>query len=211
MCIVIRATWHCWSIGRATTARGATLHGKTMRSKRGRRPTVHAFEVRYSFNLGAYPQRKRTDRAGRQCDELQTKFVGGLGCKEGCQSRTRSHRSGVHRVKRSSTHPCILDFVLFIEHDGGRLWSLWAKAGAVGNAQRCPRQARRCAAGASSTNPQPASVWRRSSTHSWGGLSTPRLSSERGAISSSVARTVAWAHPASCRCSPQVRQGWAYE
>jgi transposase len=44
---------------------------------------------------------------------------------------------------------------------------LWAKVGAVGNAQRCPRQARRCAAGASSTNPQPASVWRCSSAASW--------------------------------------------
>ncbi len=111
----------------------------------------------------------------------------------------------------SLTASCILNYVLFIEHDGGRLWSLWAKAGAVGNAQRCPRQARRCAAGASSTNPQPASVWRRSSAASRGGSPTPRLSSEHGAISSSVARTVAWAHLASCRCSPHVRQGWAYE
>jgi len=52
-------------------------------------------------------------------------------------------------------------------HSGGARWSLWAKAGAVGNAQRCPRQARRCAAGASSANPQPASVWRCSSAASW--------------------------------------------
>ena len=28
---------------------------------------------------------------------------------------------------------------------GGRLWSLWAKVGAVGSAKRCPRQADRCA------------------------------------------------------------------
>ena len=106
---------------------------------------------------------------------------------------------------------CILDFVHLIEHSSRWLWSLWAKAGAVGNAQRCPRQARRCAAGASSTNPQPASVWRRSSSASGGGLPTPRLSSECGAISSSVARTVAWAHSASCRCSSHVRQGRVYE
>ncbi len=29
---------------------------------------------------------------------------------------------------------------------GRRLWSLWAKVDAVGNARRCPRQARRCGA-----------------------------------------------------------------
>ena len=33
----------------------------------------------------------------------------------------------------------------------------------------------------------------------------------RSANFSSVARTVAWAHRSSLRCSSHVRQGWAYE
>ena len=45
-------------------------------------------------------------------------------------------------------------WLLFIEHSRW-LWSLWSKGCAVGNSKSCPRQAPRCAAGASSTNPQP--------------------------------------------------------
>jgi hypothetical protein len=33
--------------------------------------------------------------------------------------------------------------ILFI-NGGGTRWTLWAKVGAMGNAMRCPRQARRC-------------------------------------------------------------------
>ncbi len=45
-------------------------------------------------------------------------------------------------------------WLLFIEHSRW-LWSLWSKGCAVGNSKSCPRQVPRCAAGASSTNPQP--------------------------------------------------------
>ena len=78
----------------------------------------------------------------------------------------RGHDSYLHKLLYLEFGTCILSLVLLQEQDSARLWSLWAKAGAVGNAQRCPRQVRRCAAGASSTNPPPASVWRCSSASS---------------------------------------------
>jgi len=96
------------------------------------------------------------------------------GARPGCALRLdlalcrglRGHDSYLHKLLYLEFGTCILSLVLLQEQDSARLWSLWAKAGAVGNAQRCPRQVRRCAAGASSTNPPPASVWRCSSASS---------------------------------------------
>src|SRR5258706_11425942 len=66
-----------------------------------------------------------------------------------------SQRRSDGAMDESLSVSCILNSVLYWTQDSARLWSLWAKAVAVGNAQRCPRQGWRCAAGASSTNPQP--------------------------------------------------------
>jgi hypothetical protein len=59
-----------------------------------------------------------------------------------------------------------------------RLWSLWAKRGAVGNAQRFPRQAARFAPGELSTNPQPRKRFRCDSSFRPG---APKPAGERGA------------------------------
>jgi hypothetical protein len=71
-------------------------------------------------------------------------------------------------------------FEVHVSTCGRRLWSLWAKVSAVGNAQRCPRQARRCAEGASSTNPQPVVdflllmlVWQSSCSLIYPGVCSP--------------------------------------
>ncbi len=50
-------------------------------------------------------------------------------------------------------------YPMSIQKQFDTLWSLWAKGRAVGNAQRFPRQAPRCAAGALSTNPQRGRIW----------------------------------------------------
>lgn len=73
-----------------------------------------------------------------------------------------------------------------------RLWSLWAKRGAVGNAQRFPRQAARFAAGELSTNPQPRKRFRCDSSFTPGATS-PWESVERRTGVSWRARTVAGA------------------
>jgi len=82
----------------------------------------------------------------------------------------------------------------------GRLWSLWSKGRAVGNAQRFPRQAPWFAEGELSTNPQATGFG--SAARCSLGLTSPYRSTERRADFSLITRTVAWAD------KPAFLQGW---
>ena len=89
--------------------------------------------------------------------------------------------------------PCMLDLgSMEASHGGGARWGLWAKVGAVGNAKRCPRQARRW----------PASVGHRPQIHRARAVAMVVFAASRTARSpcESRARPPASGRAACCVC-----------